>query len=306
MNKFLFEDKQVNESISYSSSSCYELNELMLLIPPHSEEYEKIFVSKRFMENVACHIIAPYLKQDKNYKPPIYLAINGAPGEGKTAQAIATCTQKGFYVIYISASSLSGSHENEAKEKFQKIYKYAMELIHENLVAIIIDDFHKGIVNEDENIKKTINTNVLIGYMMNLAEHNGSFHIPIILTANDLSNVYAPLLRIGRANIFSWDPFPNEKKEIIFSIISSFVTERDNIKFEKFYKKYCKQNIAFFAQLKNQWRKNILKEQIQNISTVDQLSIQRLESFIITYKNEITYKALNSVADSLIKERGVK
>lgn len=303
MNKFLIEDKKIIDSISHSN--YYELNDLMLLIPPYSEDYKDIFIPKRFMENVACHIIAPYLKQEKNYKPPIYLAISGAPGEGKTAQAIATCTQKGFYVIYISASSLSGSHENEAKEKFQKIYNYAMQLKDNNLVAIIIDDFHKGIVNDDENIKKTINTNVLIGHMMNLAEHNGSMHIPIILTANELSNIYAPLLRIGRADIFLWKPLPSEKKEVILSIISSFVTEIDNNKFEQFYEKYSNQNIAFFAQLKNQWRKNILKEQLQKIATFNLLSLSRIDSFIDSYKNEITYITLNEVAESLIKERGV-
>lgn len=303
MNKFLIEDKKVSESISHLN--YYELNDLMLLIPPYSEDYKNILVPKRFMEIVACHVIAPYLKEDKNYKPPIYLAVEGEPGEGKTAQAIATCTQKGVYVIYISASSLSGSHENDAKEKFQKIYNYAMQLKQNSLVAIIIDDFHKGIVNNDDNVKKTINTNVLVGHMMNIAEHNGSIHIPIILTANELSSVYAPLLRIGRTDIFIWEPRSDEKREIIFSIISSFVTEKDSKKFEHFYKKYSNQNIAFFAQLKNQWRKNILKEQLQKISTFDQLSLSRIDSFIDSYKREITYDVLNNVAESLIKERGI-
>lgn len=302
MNKFLIGDKMVGETVSQSKK--HELNELMLLIPPFSEDYKQIFVSKRFMENVACHIVAPYIKGDKDYKPPIYLAISGEPGEGKTAQSIATCVQKGFYVIYISASSLSGSHENEAKEKFQAIYKFAIELYEKELVAIVIDDFHKGIINDNENIKKTINTDVLIGHMMNIAEHNGSIHIPIILTANELSNIYSPLLRIGRADTFLWNPFPDERREIVYSIISSFVTERDNYNFEMFYKKYSKQNIAFFAQLKNQWRKNILKEQLQKITTFNKFSLSRLDSLIMSYRNEITYNVLDSVAESLIKERG--
>ena len=303
MNNFLVEDKKISDTITHSN--YYELNDLMLLIPPYSEDYKNIFVPKRFMDNVVCHIIAPYLKQDNNYKPPIYLAIKGDPGKGKTAQAIATCTQKGFYVIYISASSLSGSHENEAKEKFQKIYNYAVHLSNNNLVAIIIDDFHKGIINDNENVKKTINSNILIGHMMNLAEHNGSIHIPIILTANELSNIYAPLLRIGRADIFLWKPFPDERREVVFSIISSFIAEKDDNKFEQFYKKYSNQNIAFFAQLKNQWRKNLLKEQLQKIETFNQLNLSRIDSFINSYKNEITYNVLNSVAESLIKQRGI-
>lgn len=304
MNRLLIEDKEVGKAISYYNNSIIDIEEIMLVIPPYSEDYKNIFIPRRFEETVACHVIAPYLEENIYYKPPIYLAIMGAAGEGKTAQAIATCTQKGFYVIYISASSLSGSHENEAKEKLHKIYNHALRLRTKALTAIIIDDFHKGIVNEEENVKKTINSNVLTGYMMNIAEYNGAVHIPIILTANDLSSIYAPLLRIGRADIFLWKPKLYEKRKIVFYILDSFVNEKSEREFNKFFKKFSNENIAFFAQLRNQWRKKLIKESIHNISAFDMASITRINSFINSSEQKLTYADLTNIGDSLIRERG--
>jgi ATP-dependent 26S proteasome regulatory subunit len=302
MNKLLIGDEEVNRVISHSNS--FNLDELMLLIPPYSDDYKNIIVPQRFEETVASHIIAPYLEKNEKYKPPIYLAIKGAAGEGKTAQSIATCTQKGVYVIYVSASSLSGNHENDAKEKLQKIYNYALQLRTKVLTTIIIDDFHKGIANEDDNIKRTINTEILIGYMMNIAEHNGSMHIPIILTANDLSKIYAPLLRTGRADIFLWEPKPEEKREIVFNILNSFMSENDEIEFSNFFKGYCNENVAFFAQLKNQWRKKLLKQAIHNVSVFNETNLTRINNFVNSYEGKLTYMELSKIANNLLEERG--
>lgn len=300
MNKLLIEDKEVERSIGYYNS--FDMDGLMLVIPPYSQDYKNIFVSQRFEETVACHIIAPYLEGNVYYRPPIYLAIKGSAGEGKTAQAIATCIQKGFYVIYVSASSLSGSHENEAKEKLQRIYNYAINLRAKTLTAIIIDDFHKGIVNEDDNVKRTINTNVLIGCMMNIAEHNGAVHIPIILTANDLSKIYAPLLRAGRADIFLWEPTLEEKREIVFNILNPFVSEKKEKEFDKFFKKFSNENIAFFAQLRNQWRKQLIKKSIHNITDFN-TNLDKINSFINSCTQKLTYSDITNIANVLVIER---
>lgn len=302
MNNFLTDDTEVEKVFSHHNNT-FEINELMLVIPPYSEEYKNIFVPQRFEDTVASHVIAPYLEKNIFYKHPIYLAIMGEAGEGKTAQAIATCTQKGVYVIYVSASALSGSHENEAREKLQRIYSYTLELRKKSLVAIVIDDFHKGIANEDENIKKTINTDVLIGYMMNIAEHNGAVHIPIILTANDISKIYAPLLRTGRADKFFWKPRLGEKKEVVYKILCSFMGERDENKFNRFFDQFCNENIAFFAQLENQWRKGLIKKTIHNISTFNEVNIQRINNFVNSSEKKLTYAQLTNIANDYKAER---
>ena len=103
---------------------------------------------------------------------------------------------------------------------------------------------------------------------MNLAEHNGRLQIPIILTANSLVNVYAPLLRVGRTDIFEWKPTYEEKKDIVFFILSSFVLENNKKRFEKFFDIFCNESIAFFVQLKIQWRKSVLGDLIKSLKII--------------------------------------
>ncbi len=304
MSNFLTEDKELKKILSKNKSSTVEILEQSIIIPPFSKQYEKIHIPSRFLQVVATHIVAPYLKENIDYKPPMYLAIKGVPGEGKTAQAIATGTQKGFYVFYISASTLSGSHEDEAKQKLELIYQKACEYSKKTPTTIVIDDFHKSIVNDDDNKKKTINTDLLTGYMMNLAEHNGRLQIPIILTANSLVNVYAPLLRVGRTDIFEWKPTYEEKKDIVFFILSSFVLENNKKRFEKFFDIFCNESIAFFVQLKNQWRKSVLGDLIKSVKIIDSNSLLKINNAILSSQQHLTYSTLTSIAYSVKEERG--
>lgn len=304
MNNFLTENNEVFNAISNNKSTAVEILEQAIIVPPFCADYEKIYVLSRFEEIVATHIIALYLEKGMDYKPPMYLAIMGEPGEGKTAQAIATCTQRGVYVFYISASALSGSHEEEASQKLELVYKKACEYRKKNPVAIVIDDFHKSIVNDDDNKKRTINTDLLTGYMMNLAEHNGKLQIPIILTANNLSDVYAPLLRAGRADIFEWKPTIEEKREVVFNILSSFVYDNSKKEFDKFFYTFSKENIAFFSQLRNQWRKAVMKKLIKDIHRIDDSSLLRMNNAVLSSQRHLTYAALTSIACSFKEERG--
>ena len=105
----------------------------------------------------------------------------------------------------------------------------AVKMRVQGLHAIIIDDFHKSIANEDPNKRKAITSDVLTSYMMNLAEHNRSIRIPIIFTANELGDIYPPLIRIGRADIFHWSPTESEKRDIVRYILSSFVNNHQVI-----------------------------------------------------------------------------
>ena len=303
MNEFLTGSKEVNK---YVSDTQKEINKLGLLIPPYSDLYENMRVAERLSDEVVSHVIALSIDMDKAYKPPIYLAIQGEPGEGKTTQAIAACTQRGFYVIYVSASELSGSHENDAKDKLQHIYNYAKRLREKNIVAIVIDDFHQGIINNDDNIKKTINTNILTGFMMNIAEQNGEYQIPIILTANSLSNIYEPLLRIGRADIFYWEPNIEEKREIVKSILGKYVKTSRMNDFEHFYYKYRHNNIAFFSQIENQYRKNIIKKMVKECSYFNSDKLNSISQKVCQYKGKITYSEIDKIASDILKDRGIK
>ena len=301
MTNFLLDDAGVRNVMNKGNNTNF--SELALVIDAFSSDYAQIYIPPRFSKKVVAHVVAPYLNNENAYKPPLYLAIKGEPGEGKTVQTISSCVQKGFSVVYVSASNLSGSHEDEAKEKIKAIYEMAITMRSQKLTAIVIDDFHKGIVNEDSNKKKTINTDVLTGYMMNLAEHNGNIHVPIILTANDLGYVYAPLLRVGRADVFEWIPTEDEKRDVVKSILIPFI-KNDDANFDRFFKKIKKENIAFFAQLKNYWRNKIIQESLATVQTLDFNIIMQMDHQLSSVNANLTYDYLYVLSQEMKKERG--
>lgn len=210
-----------------------------ILIEPNNYQYSFIKTSNVFERNVLTHIVSLYLPDNYYFQAPMFLAIEGRAGEGKTTQTIATCSQHGIYIIYVSASELSGAHEKDSINVMKKIYSAAINLKNTGkVVAILIDDFHMGNATTDENVKRTINSNLLTGHLMNLAENNNSIKIPIILTGNDFSKTYAPLLRSGRADMFEWNPNYEEKKEIVKNILRRFANINEQ-EFNELFDKYA-------------------------------------------------------------------
>ena len=130
--------------------------------------YSTMHVLPRFETKILTHVISVYLQDKDTYLSPVFLVVEGNAGEGKTTQSIASCIQHGITTIYVSASQLSGSHEHDSIDVMENIYKKALELRKNGeKVALIIDDFHLSNANIDENIKKTINSSLLTGYLMN-------------------------------------------------------------------------------------------------------------------------------------------
>lgn len=60
----------------------------------YSKAYDNMFIPERFMRRVTDHIILNYLEDNHFFQPPLYLVIEGSPGQGKTMQTIAACNKK--------------------------------------------------------------------------------------------------------------------------------------------------------------------------------------------------------------------
>lgn len=269
-----------------------------------SNAYDNIFIPQRFSQRVTDHVILNYLEDNHFFQPPLYLAIEGTPGQGKTMQVIAACNKKKIAVKYISASELSGKKEAESRDVLKRIYSEALTLFQSGIyVCILIDDFHMGIAITDEKINKTINSNLLIGYMMNLAQSSFKQKIPIILTGNDFSQVYPALIRDGRADMFFWEPTHDEKFGIIKSIYKPILQNDDLENLQNFYTKYQSHNIAFFVQLINDFRRRLLSDEISKIDAISSTVLQELSLNIKNRFNKITLSQLNEFAESREKDR---
>lgn len=267
-------------------------------------QFSDIYVPKRYADRIVSHVISHYLPDNHFFTPPLYLAIKGNPGEGKTMQALAACNQRGIMVKYLSASRLSGEMEGDSRVAIEKVYDQAAKL--RNLgyyVCILLDDFHLGNSNLHSENSRTVNAELLVGYMMNLAESAGQDKIPILLTGNDFSGTYDALMRDGRADIFPWEPTLEEKREVVQAILRPIIQEKDWSKLDRFIEKHTRQNVAFFSQLKTDMRRKLLIQAIGGVSLFNQDSLRRISSHISNNFRQIEFSQLEAFASERINSR---
>lgn len=294
-----FEIKNLNdiETLRNSNNKIKNKDVVKFQVFKNGDQYYSLLnVLPRYDITILTHIVSVYLHNNDEYLPPIYLAVEGKAGEGKTSQAIASCIQHGFTVIYISASQLSGSHEHDSINEMETVYEHALKRRRSGeKVAIIIDDFHLSNASIDKNMEHTINASLLTGYLMNLTQNKYEDNIPIILTGNDFSQVYSPLMRAGRAELFNWNPNYDEKKEIVKNIFKDFL-QCEVYEFESFYARCSKLSIADFAQLKNEYRKTIISNCFNDYKIIDDKAIQKISEQVESKKRKINFQELTELA----------
>lgn len=271
-----------------------------LITPANNWYYSTMMVPEEFKKKVLVHVVSQYIALNEVFVPPLYLAIEGPAGEGKTSQTIAILTQHNIEVLYVSAAEISGSHESDSVKILNDIYNYAVQRSKRGYcIAILIDDFHMGAINQDSRTEKTINSNLLTGRMMNLADCSSEKKIPVIMTGNDFSTIYAPLLRSGRADMYRWEPDIKLKAFIIRSMLDSFVKMNEN-EFDQFCSIFKGGTISDFAQLKNDLRKKYVWEMIENKTSLNIEAIQKLNCKISSFQR-LNFQEICELAEKRIK-----
>lgn len=229
-------------------------------------QYQLAATSPEFEETVISHILGNYMN---NSPFPLYLAIHGPKGEGKTFQTLRACAKYGITIYYVSGAELCGSYEKDSIALIEQnlneaILNYRTKY---TLSVLVIDDFHLSIASVNEGVAKTVNSQILTGWLMNLADRSKAerkSRIPFIILGNDFSNLYAPLTRDGRMDFYEWKPSDKEKERIICAHFEDYICGDENwTSFHKLISKYSLQPISFFAELKNDLLKSQIKERIQ-------------------------------------------
>ena len=219
------------------------------------------FISDEFRKVVLSHIIGNYVGDNIC---PLYLAIHGTMGNGKTYQTLRICSEHDISMYYISAAELSRSHEADCTyhikrnlEEARTSYKKRGELS-----VFIIDDFHLSIASTEVGIGKTVNSQLLTGFLMNLADsasQGKSQRIPFILLGNDFKYLYPPLTRDGRMDFYEWNPDIHEKIKIVETSMQDLIFSRPyRKKLSSFVNEYSNMPISFFIEL----RHDLYREQI--------------------------------------------
>ena len=217
---------------------------------PSVRSLSSVIVPRRFHDAVFLHIIKNAIGFGIDI--PLLLAIQGRPGDGKSFQVREVCRSHGIVLESVSAATLSSKHEGEAVRPFQIAYlTCSQQRADGRFAAVMIDDFDLSIAGVRDNTTYSVNTQILIAFFQNLcdfpencADHNCR-RVPIVLTGNDFSRLYASFVRHGRLDIFTWEPTKSEKLDIVTGIFPTL--SRSDV--EQLVDCFPAQPISFFRAL---------------------------------------------------------
>jgi ribulose bisphosphate carboxylase small subunit len=244
------------------------------------------YISPRFLDKLAIHITKNYLDLP-SVKVPLILGIHGRKGEGKTFMCELVFEHMGVEVIHISAGELESPDAGDSARLIRLRYREAAELtkVRGRMAVLMINDIDAGAGRVDEYTQYTVNTQLVNATLMNIADNPtnvqlpGSYElepiqrIPIIVTGNDFSTLYAPMIRDGRMEKFFWDPERNDRIGIISSILELPGKTQEDI--VRLIDTFPNQAIDFYSAL----RSRLFDEQIRDF--IHSVGLNKLSSRIL-------------------------
>ena len=219
------------------------------------------YISPRFLNKLAVHITKNFLELP-GVRVPLILGIHGRKGEGKTFQCDLVFERMGVEVVQMSAGELESPDAGDPSRLIRLRYREAAELVRVRgkMAVLFINDLDAGAGRFDQGTQYTVNTQLVNGTLMNIADNPtnvqlpGSYdenpvrRIPIIVTGNDFSTLYAPLIRDGRMEKFYWAPDQRDRLGIVGGIFAPDGLSMQEI--EQLVASFPSQSIDFFSALR--------------------------------------------------------
>lgn len=226
---------------------------------------ENIFIPERFKKVIALHIIKNQISV--NIKPSLILGIHGPSGEGKTFQCEHILNEMNIRTFLISGGQLESPNAGEPAQLIRATYIEAsksVENLESTISVVLINDIDTGLGNWGDMVQYTINRQTVFGELMHIVDYPTKVEgritkrIPIIVTGNDFTKLYEPLLRAGRMTAFEWRPTILEKSKsvsLMFPEIPDLnskvlVEELDKFLQEITESEYNSLPLAFYSHLK--------------------------------------------------------
>ena len=249
------------------------------------------YIAPAFLDKLAIHITKNYLNLP-NVKVPLLLGIHGRKGEGKSFQCDLVFEKMGIEVVQMSAGELESPDAGDPARLIRMRYREAGELvkIRGKMAVLVIQDIDAGIGRVDQMTQYTVNTQLVHGTLMNIADSPtnvqlpGSYdssptqRIPIIVTGNDFSTLYAPLVRDGRMEKYYWEPTRDDRIGIVSGIFSGDrVNNRD---VATLIDTFPTQSIDFYGAI----RSRLYDEQVSKF--IQTVGIEALAARVINSKEK--------------------
>ena len=208
-------------------------------------------VPPRFLDRVALHI-AKNAMVDKNGpwsgdaggtppltgEVPLLLGVWGPKGAGKSYNLELCLRALNATSVIMSAGELEDPLAGVPGRTIRERYRSASRAASNAgvLSCLVINDVDAG-AGVFRSTQNTVNSQMVVGTLMNICDHPDRVcvgsetyradekplrRVPIVVTGNDLSTLYAPLLRDGRMDKFLWAPNEEELVDVVASVFSDF------------------------------------------------------------------------------------
>jgi ribulose bisphosphate carboxylase small subunit len=274
------------------------------------------YIAPTFLEKLAVHITKNFLDLPQ-VKVPLILGVHGRKGEGKSFQCDLVFERMGIEVVYMSAGELESPDAGDPARLIRLRYREAGDLvkIRGKMAVLMINDIDAGIGRVDGMTQYTVNTQLVHGTLMNIADNPtnvqlpGNYNneptrrVPIIVTGNDFSTLYAPLVRDGRMEKYYWEPTRADRLGIVTGIFSTDKITPADIK--TLVETFSEQSIDFFGALRSrlfdeQIQRFILKVGVENLSAMVVNSVEGPPKFQVP---EFSLSHLMELGDAIVREQ---
>jgi len=210
-------------------------------------------INESFRLLVESHIFGNLLIKDT--LSPLILGIFGPPGEGKTFQLDYICKELKIKNTLISPGELESENAGFPSQLLRTEYIKAGSSIIQGSppepAVLIINDVDTVLGNWGTMVQYTVNRQTVFGQLMHFCDYPNEVggkqvaRVPIIITGNNPSILYPPLLRAGRMRLMSWEPTLQDKVQIVSRIFDS-IPVRD---VEQLVSQYPHQPVAFWSDV---------------------------------------------------------
>ncbi|XP_017235939.1 ribulose bisphosphate carboxylase/oxygenase activase, chloroplastic isoform X2 [Daucus carota subsp. sativus] len=219
------------------------------------------YIAPAFMDKLVVHLSKNFMTLP-NIKVPLILGVWGGKGQGKSFQCELVFAKMGITPIMMSAGELESGNAGEPAKLIRQRYREASDIIMKKgkMSCLFINDLDAGAGRMGGTTQYTVNNQMVNATLMNIADNptnvqlpgmynkEENMRVPIIVTGNDFSTLYAPLIRDGRMEKFYWAPTREDRIGVCIGIFRT-----DNIANEdvvKIVDTFPGQSIDFFGALR--------------------------------------------------------
>ncbi|CAL4930338.1 unnamed protein product [Urochloa decumbens] len=219
------------------------------------------YVAPAFMDKVVVHIAKNFMDLP-SVKVPLILGIWGGKGQGKSFQCELVFAKMGINPIVMSAGELESGSAGDPARLIRQRYREAADTVGKGKVcALFINDLDAGAGRMGgATTQYTVNNQMVSATLMNIADNptcvqlpgqyggRGNPRVPVVVTGNDLSTLYAPLIRDGRMDKFYWAPTRADRVGVCEGIFRADGVRRDDV--ARLVDAFPGQSIDFFGALR--------------------------------------------------------